>query len=333
MRSSPTQTSQNLLEQSAIDRVRKPRGYYKLIVLDILIVVAALGFGYSYKVFLANGTVVLVGVSALLLLVFSAFGLFLTKSLKRRILVLFLETVGLLFFFFGQPIRFLSILGLVIFAFLVIGEISSRSEILNSVEIKFLKAVKPFMKKTVTALTVLVVATYLPQWSGENVFISGDMFKTVFAWASNASRNFYPEINFNSTVDEFLRNMAAYQLAGNELFKNLSPAMQQQAVQQAAAQIKQSLSSYTGLQLSGGETMNDAMYNFIVSGLKKLSASLGAWFMVAWVVIAFLFVRSLGWIFWWLAAFLAFLLYQLLLALNILSVHGEPTVHEMVEFL
>jgi len=295
-------------------------------------VASAFGSSYSLKLFFENGAIIPFVLSVSFLVIFSCFEIFLIKKLARRFFILVLEAVALLSFFFKEPLELLLIIGFLIIVFLFWGEASSRSEVRNSVEIRFFKTVGPLVKKTITALSLLIVLVYLPQWSKGNNLISKGWFETAIVSSVRIAESFYPELNFHSNVRDFSSSLAQYELKGNDLFKNMSPSMQKQNLDQITEQVVGSINKYAGMNLSGKETIGDVLYAVVDSTVERWRVSFGNWFLFAWALALFLSIRGFGALFWWAAAFLGFCAYELLVALNILHIRGESVARETLEF-
>ncbi len=293
---------------------------------------SAFGSSYSLKLFFENGAIIPFVLSVSFLVIFSCFEIFLIKKLARRFFILVLEAVALLSFFFKEPLELLLIIGFLIIVFLFWGEASSRSEVRNSVEIRFFKTVGPLVKKTITALSLLIVLVYLPQWSKGNNLISKGWFETAIVSSVRIAESFYPELNFHSNVRDFSSSLAQYELKGNDLFKNMSPSMQKQNLDQITEQVVGSINKYAGMNLSGKETIGDVLYAVVDSTVERWRVSFGNWFLFAWALALFLSIRGFGALFWWAAAFLGFCAYELLVALNILHIRGESVARETLEF-
>ena len=304
--------------------------------MDVLTVLSAFASSYSLRRFLEDAAIIPLALSVSFLVIFSCFEIFLIKSPARRFFILVLETLALLSFFFGEPLQLLFVIGSVIVVFLFWGEALSRSEARNSVEIRFFRTVGPLVKKTITALSFLIVLLYVPQWSKGDNLISKRWFESVTVSSAKIADSFYPELNFHSNVRDLSLSLAKYELKGNDLFKNMPPSMQKQTLEQVTNQIIAGASEYagkyTGINLSGNEALSDVLYAVVDSTLENWRLSFGNWFLFAWAAALFLSVRSFGTLFWRAAAFLGFCFYQLLVALNIFHIRGESATRETIEF-
>lgn len=322
----------NLLERVAEDEILRPKGYYRLIALDVLTVASALGASYSLKIFFENGTIIPFAASACLFLIFSCFEIFLIKNFGRRFFVLVLETAALLSFFYNESWGMVSAAGFAVIVLLFWGEVSSRSEARNSLEVRFFKTVKPLAKKITTALSLLLVLAYLPQWSKGNELIPKNWFEAAIVSSAGAAESFYPELNFHSDVRNFSLSFAKYKLQESDVYANMSPSMQNQALNKVAASVIESIKKYSGMNVSGKDQVGEVLYSLFKTALEGWRTYFGGWFLFVWAAAAFLVVRSFGAIFSWLAALFAFSIYELLVGLNVLEIRGESATREKVEF-
>lgn len=326
-------TRGNLLEQIPAEKVIRPKGFYKSIVIDFLTVASALYFGYSASNFLQNGGVVALSFGVFPLLLFSSLEVILTKSLLRRFLILVLETIAILSFFLNEQIFYLAVAGGIFLAFSLWGEILSRSEIINCIEVRFLKFIFPLLNKTMTALAFIVIIFYLPHWDSKNIFVSKQAFGGIFTFSTGFIHDFYPEINFNSTVNDLAREITVYELTGTYPYEDLPVVAQQTLLNQILSQTQEQLRKFLGSNITGNETLRDVSYDLILKSLVDWREQFGGWFIAAWLAVLFLVARSFGVIILWVSALISLLVYQLLVAFNFIAIRGESTTKETVKFV
>lgn len=236
-------------------------------------------------------------------------------------------------FFLANPMTYLAIAGGIFLVFSVIGELGSRSEVMNSLEINFLKFTAPVFKKTITGLILLTLILYIPLWQYKDAFISQRTFGGVFVWTTGFIGNFYPEINFNSTINDLSKEITKYQLTGTQVYQSLpTAAAQKTIIDQLDAQNNAKLKEFFGSNLSGDERLSDIIYKMILDSLNNWKAQFGIWFIISWVAVVFLAARTIGAVVWWVSAFISLLLYQLLVALNFLAIRGEAVTKESLVF-
>jgi len=325
--------SPNLISQVKPEALVRQPGVYKPIIFDALSVCLAYVSGWAYSGYLSGSisVAILVGVLGLFA-VLSALQVFFAKSLTRRFGILILETVVMLFPFYQYDLRILGAAAGVMIVWRFWGEMIGRGELENGLEIKFFKAANPALKKLTTAIVAAFLILYLPQLSRENIFISKINFQNFFDWTAGAVKNFYPEINFNSSFNKMAEDIARLELQGNIAFNSLSPQNREPVVKQVAAQIAEGLEKSIGQKISPDESVSKVFYDFLIETLTRWKDRLQNWFLFGWAIAVFAVIRGFGFIFYRLVGLVAFLLYQILLSFGFIYVGAESRTHEVIGF-
>jgi hypothetical protein len=324
---------QNLVRPIAVDRRELPRGFYRLISLDLITVLSALGVGYLYSLYLSGQNYFVLLISFLtIFLVASVFGLFLRKNASRRAIILVLEIGALLLPFYDRPYKIWSLAAIIIIIFFTWGEADSRRDIDNNIELRFIRCIRPFLEKATTAIVLAALVIYIPQWDAKNIFVSERVFGSVFDWASGLTGNFYPEFKLNSSVGALAESVARSQVENNPNLKLLSPGDKESAIQVAVPQIIDNFSRSFGTVLKTEQLVSDALYESFISLISKWREKFGNFFLIAWIISVFFLVRIFGVVYYLAVAALSFATYQILLALNVFSLVGETRTHETLEF-
>lgn len=328
-----TEDSQNLIKQVSAEKIERPRGFYVSIALDAVAVILAGTTGLFYANYLNYGWYwAWVLLPLLPLAVVSAFSLLLTRRLSRRLGVVALEVLAIFIFFLNLDLVFIISAAAATYGFLAWGEIAGRQEMENSMELKFLKIIRPQINKMITALVLLGVLLYLPQWDAQRSFFSQNGFDQLYTFASGFAGRLYPELNFNSSMEAFIRSFARLQLKADPGFFLLLAPAQDKIITEAAGKLTQSFGQGLGVQFTPQEPLSRVFYDFLLDKLKVWEERFGNQFLFAWAVVVFFLLRGLGALFYWLAAGLSFFLYELALALNWIHVVGESRTHETAEY-
>ncbi len=324
-------TPLNLIKQVSPESSRRQTGFYKQIILEVLTVISAVGLGYFYSGLLAGkfGLAAVMGALATFT-VLSTLHSFFARDFMRRSMVVVLSVLGVIFFFWGPNLEILLAAAAVMLVFLSWGGIAMRSELENSLEIRFFKATKPFLKKLTTGIIITFILLYIPLWSPNNIFVSRDNFKGFFDWASGVVSGFYPELKFNSTFSDLVSGVANLQLKNNAAFQELTAKDKETMLQQTTQGVSAGLSKSLGITINPQGPVSDAFYDFIIKFLTDWQVRYGNFFVVGWGIVIFLTIRGLGTLFYWLAGFLAFIFYQILLASGIIHIQGETMTHESI---
>ncbi|TSC82376.1 MAG: hypothetical protein G01um101420_387 [Parcubacteria group bacterium Gr01-1014_20] len=315
----------------------RPPGFYKGLVLDILTVASALLLSFSYKTYLlGNVRFGILAASLLLFLILTTVEVFAVSSLQRRSLIMVLEVIALLSFFYDRADGVLFVTGGLMLLLSTIGEITSRQFLSNSLEIKFYKTSRLKISSMATALAIMFVILYLPKVNVDNIniqniFVTPEGFQTVYAWSSGITKRLYPEVDVNSTIEKLARDIAVFKLENLEEFKALTPKDKESSIENEARQFIKELGNRFQTAISGENPTNEIFYKLMIATLEKWKNSMGNWFLAGWLLIFFLIAKGVGILVSFVASFLAFTVMQLLLGINFLHMAGENRMKETVK--
>ncbi|OGY98557.1 MAG: hypothetical protein A2681_00130 [Candidatus Liptonbacteria bacterium RIFCSPHIGHO2_01_FULL_56_18b] len=328
---------QSLIEQAARREVVRPKKFYAPLVLDALVVVSAFGLAGAYKGYLAGGAPLGALLAALALFaVLSVLAMLLTKAFRRRLVVLAIEVVALFLPFYDTPVaypfQFLTLTALAAFIVLVFGEYMGARALDNTIKIQFFRVIQPQLSRLITAMVLCGVILYLPYWGAQGSFLSLENFNRMFDFGIGPVKQFYPEITFTGSFGDFADAMTRLQLKNDARFRLLSPAEQERTIRDTAEQLRVSLSASLKSDISADKPLAVVFYDFLVSMLAQWRETFGNQFLFAWAAMLFLIARSLGVVFYWASAVIAFFVYQALIAANFIRVTGETGVHEVLDY-
>lgn len=323
----------NLLDQVKRDRPPTPPGYYKGIALDICAVGIALFSGYLLKLFLDYRQFFFPFLGGVLLfLIISFFGALLIDGWRRRAVTHLLQSAAFVSWFYALPIEYVSLAGGALFLFLLWGSGLGRAEIANTIEFKFLKIARPVMTKLVTGIALAAIFLYLPTWNVQDIFISQSRFEALYNSIAKTGNVLYDKVNFSSTIGDFVRGIAKTQLSQNALFASFPPEAQNKVLEEGVSRLLSGAEKSLGIPLSPQMSVAEVLYEYTVSLLDKWRTKLGPTFLAIWAVAVFLIARSVGVLFVWLALLVAYLIFELLSAFDIIHISGESRTREIVEF-
>lgn len=323
----------NLIRATSAEKIIRPAGFYLSIALDAFVLGSAVLSGFFYRGYLRNDiSVFWVVFFFFLFALASVFGMLLTKNLTRRLSVLGLATLGIAVFFYDLPFTFLAGSALAAFGFLVWGEMLSRGELQNTMNIKFFKAVRPQLNKLITAMAFLAVLLYLPQWSATGDLISPAAFERIYGFSARVTTLLYPELNLNSSVEAFSKSFAGFQLKTNLAFLQLLPAAKERAVTEATKQVLTRFTEWANVEVSPLDPLSSLFYKVFVKNLASWQEKLGDQLLFVWGIIIFFLVRGVGGILHLVVSGVAFFIYQSLIAANFIKVVGESRMHETLEY-
>src|SRR3989344_351214 len=118
-----TPRAPDLLRQAPPKKERLPASFWKTVALDVLAILSGGFLGWAYSSFLGSRTPLWVAaIGVFFFLIFSFFGTLLVPGIWRRVLVMILQVLAFLAFFFFLPWKFVLGAGAVLFFFLLWGE-------------------------------------------------------------------------------------------------------------------------------------------------------------------------------------------------------------------
>ena len=326
-------TNHNLVRQVSVETITRPNGFYATIFVDVLSVFLALLTSWTYRSALSGSiSVNWVVAAAAAFTVLSVFGMLLGDRAPRRGIVILLQTAAFLVFFVDTPWQLLVVGGIATYLLLVFGHAMSYRDLSNSLEIRFLKIVRPQIKRITTAIVLLGVLLYLPQWRAEEAFMSFETFNTFFTGAANAAGRFYPEVRFNSTVGSFAESIAQNELQRDPRFSEMPEGLRTQVFTQAAVQVLVGIRKSLSVEARPEQGLSQFFYEFLKLSLERWQKKFGSQFLIVWAVAAFFLIRSLGAIFSFGVGVATALIYQLLIATNIIQIIPESQMREVVRY-
>lgn len=300
---------------------------------DLVTLISAFITGWLFKGVLAGerGFVGVI-VSACIFIALSSLNTLLKKDFTHRAGVVAAEALVFSLVFVGLPLWTLVSVFFVIFIMFLWGALIGRYEMENNLEIRFFRVTQRLLSKTITALSVVVILLYVPQWQNKSDFISEDAFSSVFATSRGVASRLYPEFNFNSDMNALAQSLAQTKLNENSQYKLLPPAVKEGLVEKTSVEVVQSLGNNLGIELTGEEDIGTVLYRYISKLVDSWRTKLGSTFLVLWSIVAFLFIRGIGTLLGFFVTFFAYVIYHLLLVLDVIRIESELQPQEKVDF-
>jgi len=328
-------TSQDFAKQVPVEKTRRPVGFYKQLGLDAATIVSALWFGFSYSMFI-KGIVNLPILSIVLVIfiTFSGLQVFMPQSMKRRTIVILLQTFFLLVFFIStEGVRIFTIIGPILLLFFFWGELMARREVKNNLRIRYFRTASKQIGKVTTGIAIAVVLLYMPYLDTAEVFIPEGGLNPFFKILTRVTDHFtFQKINLNLNVMEVAKDFAKMKLDGNKEFRELSLQEQEFAIDNASTEIIKQLEKSLKIKIDRSEPVSDLFRTLIINTLEDWRDRLGDVFIFGWLVALFFMAKSISVIIGWLGALFGYLIFQLLQSLNFIHAIGENSMQEVVEY-
>ena len=307
----------NLLEES--------RKKYKKLALNSLAIISAFGFGFLYLKYLERGMSPWAVVGALVAFcVISTIRTTVTSDFWGMMSILFFETVAMTGAFLVIPLFWdYAYVALVVFVLLLWGDSGAYAELENNLEIRFFRSAHLYVNKITTAAVFMMVIFYIPILSSHKQIISEPLFGKFFSFSTGFVKAIVPDFDPHATVAGLARSMVETQVKQEPAFAQIPKPMQNSVIEKSVAGTLEGLSKSLDMTIAPDESVESAAYRFVTKTIEGWRVRFGGWFYVAWALLMFLLVRSLGFLFSLAVSFIALIVFYLLVAMKAIEIRGE----------
>ncbi|MCS6789106.1 MAG: hypothetical protein NZ484_00865, partial [Patescibacteria group bacterium] len=201
--------------------------FIKSIIFDALNLITVGFFSYfSYKYLNNKAGIIpalLFGIFYFIIILFESA---LNKSIKKRLLIVFLESIIFFYFWFNfTNIYTILNLWIVFLMFRFWGEVQTFNNFQNYLQIKFNKLTYHNFSKSLIAIILVFTGFYIVNMNINNSesFLSQNFFNNFWNSLSYVFKKIYPEINIDGSLNDLSYSLAIYQIKYKSDFKNLLP--------------------------------------------------------------------------------------------------------------
>lgn len=306
-----------------IQAIEVDRSIPKIIALAALGIIFSFSFGYFLKLFILESRL------DFLLFSFSSFlfflatfllGAFFIKSGSRASQIIFLESLAFLAAFYDRLSTNIAIGALAGFLILLWANYSGRLELENMMKIRFWRVGKKVLPKAIAALALFISVVYVGVGGigGKEFLISQSVFEKIISPVIDMKivQNFLPGFNLSLPVGKLIKNLAGNQIEQNPQMKLLPSALKKQLVDQAAKELEDKFSDFIGAPVDPKIKTSEALYQATVKKFLELPENIKTFIPVGVGALIFLSIISLTLPIRWLVSVLAYLVYEICLALG-----------------
>jgi len=175
------------------------------------------------------------------------------------------------------------------------------------------------------------------QWMGNAIFQPDRLFtqKTVDAILKPATpllRFYFTGFDPYMTVNEFIKNIISEQVEAmfvqpedtkNYIPKNIMDQQKKDLIEQNSIAFRNQLSEWAGFSLSGTESVNTVVFQFLLSKYRALSITTQQYIILGIALLMFVVFRIFAIVVAWVIQMIGWLIYELLLAANFGAVKIE----------
>ncbi|OGM89356.1 hypothetical protein A3J77_02265 [Candidatus Wolfebacteria bacterium RBG_13_41_7] len=305
------------------DGVSLDRSKVKIIILAFFGVVFSFTSGFFLQVFMLNG-----GGNNLLLSSMAALGfmaefvicVFFIKTGWILNLAVFIQSLAFFALFYDRLSVMVGVGAAIGFLFFISGIYAGRSELENTLEIKFWKISKKALPKTIAGIGIFagVVCASFINIDSKDFFIPRDAFNAVVAPITDSGllEKIVPGFDFTGSTEETIRSIAMREIENNPQLKLLPDSIKEELLGKAVQEVKNQATGLAGTQLNFQNKLSDTIYDFLAVKFYSLPENILNSTPILIAIFIFLVIISLVWPIRLAAAFISFLLYETLLALG-----------------
>lgn len=282
-------------------------------------VITALAFSYTFRLFSSSVS------SPNFVLFLSAAALFLTalflkavfiKQRDRVVFFIVLESLALLSFFIFDSLIF-AVSGVVLsLLFCLVACYAGMRELEYGIKVKMWRVARAVLPRGITALSFFIALGYLSLAHTSAVLISEDTFNWIVLPGDSIVHYFYPQISLNDTFGDVAQKYVLGSLESSPIFLALSADQKIAQTNFALKDLKDLVKKryFSGIEYKDTDRLSHVLYQSFEAFLLKISGEQTILMWLVFGVILFLIIRSLGMIFYFVAALFAILVYEILMA-------------------
>ncbi len=337
-----------LLNKTFGDQVKKEvvetnPSFWRSLAIDAIALVSAMLLGYFFQLFVSGqkiiflnvvpGTWVLLGTLSIFFLA-SLFQVVLIKDAGRRIPIQIIQVLALGFFLYNESAQWLAAESIAIILILL-GSWRARSELNNTLTIRFFRLANIYYGRLVLALALLAAIFYFPYWQVNKSIVPEPALDGVITWSLGLANTFSPDLDLTpkSTFSEVTNALAIAQVAKTPGVDQLTQAEKQRVIEQTSRTIADQLRGQLGQTTpANDESLRSFISRLINSKVSELQERFKQWFFVGWVIIALFIFFSVGRLFSLIMSAVAFIIYQVLLASRFAKLYSGTVTKETLDF-
>ncbi len=206
----------------------------------------------------------------------------------------------------------------IVFFVLVYGNRSGAKWISNSLRINFNQISRLVLPKGILAVSLVIAAAVPLSYRQKNsdFFIPQIFFESAFSSASGIIGQWVPDFNSSVTLEEWARHSAENTINSQANSKALPPAVKESLIKESSKELYKKISDLVGAPVNPKLTLPSFIYEAAKGKFFGLSQPVKDIIYAVFGAIIFLSIESMAFILRGVIAFLAFIVYQILLMSN-----------------
>ena len=311
----------------------------KIVILAIIGIAFSLLFGYFLRLFILEGQpdfLLFSFLAGLGFLVFFLLNVFFIKNLWLVNLIIFLGTLAFSASFYDRLSKTFGIGILIGFLILLLANYVGRQELENMLKIKFWRVSKKTAPKAIAALAVFVGIVYVGvanlNIERKEFFISQTTFKKIISPVANLGiiQKFLPGFDLSLPTGKLIENLAASQIEQDSELKLLPESAKNQLINQSVKELENKISEFTATPLDSQAKASDALYEIMIKKFGGLPTNIISIAPMIVAALIFLTIVGLSLPIRLIVTVLAFLIYEICLALGFSTIMMEGKSREII---
>src|SRR3990167_3943412 len=323
----------NLTKDISVEAVEVDRSIFKIVSMSVIGAAAFAIFGYFLKLFVITGGInYLVFSSVALIFFLSVFFLqafFIKSALMANLAILF-ECLVLASIFYDRigSEAFLISAGLA-FLFLVWANYSGGKELRNMIKINFWRVSKMVLPKAFAA-AALFASVALIGLPNSEFFISKENFQKIFVPSATMAKRFFPDFDPALSINEIAVRMAERELEQTSQSQFLPKSTKTQLINQSVNEFENKISGWAGSSINTKANLTEAIYELIKNEYLSLPEKDRQLVLVGAIIFIFLMIEGFSLPIRIAVTFLAYIIYEILIAFGVVAVMLEGKSREIV---
>ena len=280
----------------------------------------------------------IIGLTAMIVLFLIFLSLQIMFINRRGFLALSLaiSSLGLSAGFFANLTQYVLYALLVSAAIIIVGGLTTRATLDDSLKVSFLRVANSSIKFGILALAIIASILFFNIFSTKpldqnNPILSEGFFETTMTILSKPLSGFLGGIDFTKTLREVATQMVDTQLQQNSTStKNISAVQRQQIINSSIQDLQSRLGGVFGGQINVDEKMSTALYGALLNRINTLPLDVRRIILIIGAVLVLFTVLAVSPIIRPIVVGIAFLFYEVFIALNFGTIIYETRSKETI---
>lgn len=305
----------------------------KIIILTVFGTISFFSFGLFLKLFFLsenfNFLLISVFFASIFLIIFFLQSFFIKNFLNATAIVFF-ECLGLLAGFYDRIFNPM-IIGSVVFVLFILflANRNGRMESQNMIKISLKRIGKAVLPKAIAAIFLFSSIIYVNS-NGKEFLISQSNFEKILLPTTIIIKKVYPTIDLSLSIKDLAVNLANEEVGKIPNFEILPKSERAKIINQSAKKMEDTISSFFGEKINSTLNIYQASYELAMKKFNEFSEETKSMILIGVAFIIFLTLEGLAWPFRLIITFLAYIIYEILLAVGFITVSLEGISKETI---